>query len=755
MAITEALRLVVDADTRGAVRGVENLGRTAERELSRSEKSLDKWGSRLTNVGAGLIGLGSVALVGLGKMAMMSEEANLATVKLENTLKNMPKLAGESSDQFIDLAESIQDVTAADADAIVEAQALLGTFQLTANEIKGITPLVVDYARKFGMDIPDAAIQVGKALDGQIGALKRNGVSIDEVLFKTDKYAAVQKALSQQVGGFAEAEGATFAGSVQRMKNELGDLAEGVGVGAVDAFSTLFGVVDVATTKFNELSPSAQSAIGKFATFGSVGLIAAGGVSILVGQAITMRKNFSAATDAASALITKFGGLGNAARLLAGPTALLAVGVALDQYNKAQQSMNTERLTDEFLAAGASAAAMDEVLNSLVNHGVTETIGAFEKLASTNRVAAERFVDQMEAAGADSRVIEEMRGYLRTTGEAQRQTAADTETATGAFGAEDEAIDGATSALQDYSNALAAMTDPLFAAVDAVTGNRDAQLAYSDALAGVVEAQVALDEAIAEHGPNSTEAAEATRGLEDAHRGVADAQWGTVESAAQVDSALAALKDAVDAGDVSVDTFRDTLGQWVAQGFLTQAQADEAAAAVGGLAASADVADAKRVEIPVFAPGAVPVAGQLDIVSDKVHQIPLSRNTHLSTSGAQFAIGELDAVARRVNAISGANVRVSVGGGGGLVMHDGGIVPGPRGQEVAAILQAGERVVSLDEMDATFTGPAGHSGMGGATGGGSYVDNRTIVYQVSNNDPQGTVEAIKRYERDNGPGWRN
>ena len=226
----------------------------------------------------------------------------------------MPKLAGESSQQFIDLADSIQDVTAADADAIVEAEALLGTFQLTAQEIKGITPLVVDYARKFGVDIPDAAVQVGKALDGQVGALKRNGVSIDEALFATDRYRAVQQALSDQVGGFAEAEGATFAGSLQRLKNELGDLAEGVGVGAVDAFSSMFGVIDGVTGRLNDLSPATQETIGKFATFASVGLIAAGGASILIGQIIKMRDNFVIAREAVASFRRGAGGLGRLAR---------------------------------------------------------------------------------------------------------------------------------------------------------------------------------------------------------------------------------------------------------------------------------------------------------------------------------------------------------------------------------------------------------------------------------------------------------
>ena len=49
--------------------------------------------------------------------------------------------------------------------------------------------------------------------------------------------------------------------------------------------------------------------------------------------------------------------------------------------------------------------------------------------------------------------------------------------------------------------------------------------------------------------------------------------------------------------------------------------------------------------------------------------------------------------------IGGTTVPVYVTGGGQVVLHDGGIVPGTRGQEVAAVLQAGERVISLREQE--------------------------------------------------------
>src|SRR5262245_39031681 len=163
MSLTETLRLVIEANTRGAVKAIDDVGKAADKSLSKGVSGLDKWGKGLQKAGVGMVGFGAVALVGLGAMAKQSEEANLSAVKLQNTLHNMPKLAGENAKQFTDLAQKIQGYSAADGDAIVAAEAMLGTFNLTARQIKDITPLVVDYARKFNVDLVSAATQVGKA----------------------------------------------------------------------------------------------------------------------------------------------------------------------------------------------------------------------------------------------------------------------------------------------------------------------------------------------------------------------------------------------------------------------------------------------------------------------------------------------------------------------------------------------------------------------------------------------------------------
>jgi hypothetical protein len=277
MALLERLAIVVQADAQGAIKELNAVGKAAERELGKAEKGAKNWGATFQKAGVGMIGAATVMGGALFKAAQASEEANKSTLLLRNTISNMPKLAGANEEAFTDLATAIQAKTAADGDAIVSGMAMLGTFNLTAKEIQGVTPLVVDYARKFGVDMTQAAIAVGKALDGQIGALKRNGVSIDENLYKTDRYAAVTAALRDQVGGFAEAEGKTFSGQLERLKNQLGDVQEGIGVGVVGALNSAIGPLTTVTEKFTSLDEETQSSIGRFATIatGTVGAIGA------------------------------------------------------------------------------------------------------------------------------------------------------------------------------------------------------------------------------------------------------------------------------------------------------------------------------------------------------------------------------------------------------------------------------------------------------------------------------------------------
>jgi hypothetical protein len=697
---TETLRLFVDADTKGAVSGMEKFGTTAKREGEKAEKSIDKWGSRLQTAGTGMIAFGSAALFGLGKMAQASEEANLSVVKLENTVGNMPKLAGENTKQFIDLADSIQDVTAADADAIVEGESLLGTFNLTAEQIKGITPLVVDYARKFGIDIPKASIQVGKALDGSIGALKKNGVSIDEALYKTDRYRAVQEALADQVGGFAEAEGKTFAGSLQRLKNEIGDLSEGVGAGAVEAFTDMFGVVGKVSDKLGEIDPGLQSTIGKVATFGAVGLIAAGGVSTLIGTVIKARDNFSALRSGLTSTTEKLGGVQRAAAITAGVAGL--AGLVIAAYEIGQAANRVEVDVDSLAARlGHLTDANKEVLRDEIR--VAEAFGNLDEVVSqtadTNQVVAERLVDFAEEMGITGEEADKLRKIIAEKRQEDVQAAVDQETNTAAVedGADAmrdqaDATDDAKTALQELADQHRAMFDPIFAFNDALLDNEEAQAKVIQAELHQIAASQDLAKAQREHGESSDEATDAALKLMEAEEDLEDAQRNAISSVVDYEAAFADLKAEVEQHPEKLDAAKAAIDRWTASELISAATA-------------------------AF------YKGEIDKMNSALARVPGAKAVTI-VSNAAAATLQMFGLRNAINAIpklTQAEIEIAVRqkGGipipGGKLFHGGGIVGGPAGADVPITAQAGEGVFTRGQMAAIGGALAGR-GQSGRTG---------------------------------------
>jgi hypothetical protein len=113
------------------------------------------------------------------------------------------------------------------------------------------------------------------------------------------------------------------------------------------------------------------------------------------------------------------------------------------------------------------------------------------------------------------------------------------------------------------------------------------------------------------------------------------------------------------------------------------------------------------------------VQTQLRRTKNNAWEIPGSRHINVSASDrASSVIGGVLSNLNRIPQFVTTTLRVQRTGHttSGLQFHEGGIVPGPRGQEVAAVLQAGERVMSLSEVDAMANAkPAAMSAAGGTT----------------------------------------
>lgn len=294
--------------------GTLNLLTKAGDESEKAASKADRLGAGFQKAGTVMMGAGAAMLAGFYKAGQAAEEANKAHLKLDNTLANAPQLAGANKQAFLDQASALQKVTVADDEAVIGIQALLGQFGLAQSEITDLTPLVVDLAQKMGVDFDTAAKMVGKSVEGSAGALKKAGIEVDATAFATDHYGATVDALRKTVGGFAEQEGKTFSGQMKIMENQLHDIEEGVGVGVTAAFSKLLEPVQSLSHAFTELSPETQSTVGSLGTYASVGLIAAGATSSLIGVVIKARENFASAASGVASMARGLGTVDGAIR---------------------------------------------------------------------------------------------------------------------------------------------------------------------------------------------------------------------------------------------------------------------------------------------------------------------------------------------------------------------------------------------------------------------------------------------------------
>lgn len=123
-----------------------------------------------------------------------------------------------------------------------------------------------------------------------------------------------------------------------------------------------------------------------------------------------------------------------------------------------------------------------------------------------------------------------------------------------------EATEDQTSALQEYVDTLSGTLDPLFAATDALLDMADAQ-------ADTAEKQKVVTDLEAK-------GAQGTDEYRDAVADLSEAQRSQVRAAADLESRLAGLADEVRTGAVKFDVATAALDRWVAEGKITQGQAD-------------------------------------------------------------------------------------------------------------------------------------------------------------------------------------
>lgn len=482
MAITERLALIADFDTRGAVRGMQDLESSAQRNLERGvEGRLDRVGQTMTKVGAGMIGVGTAAAVGLVKAA---DKTRL----LEDQTTRAEAIFGDAFDTLQTEAEGAADSLGISQRAFLEANNDVATFGrgagLAGEELAGFSTSVVDVTRDLasftGRGFEESIDAVSAAFRGEFDSLESLGVQLNATKIKQE---GVERGLGEVEAGTAAyvelvrdliTEQAEMTGALgdyertadsatnqqERMNAQWEDLQAELGEGVLPIMSSVMDLVSDGVGHFKNLNDATGGLAGTVAAWGTGLTIAGGALSTVVGKVIEHRRRLAPLTSA----------LGRHKTAITGVTA--AVGLATVAYNLWRKSQErVKNIGEEFLAdlreTGNVAESLGNTFGDLLfesrdladamnvaDQSVGDMVAAFREGPEAFDAWVTKVLEANAAHGMGYDTLKVLEDQLRGTGNEIRGRIEDWEAAK-------EATSGATEGINDLRIAAREANEPV------------------------------------------------------------------------------------------------------------------------------------------------------------------------------------------------------------------------------------------------------------------------------------------------------
>lgn len=218
-------------------------GKKAARELGSVDKGLGKLAKSAIATAGAFFGA-RMLIQGFQNIVELTRQQVLAEAQLNAVLKSTQGAAGLTAKELKNMASALQKQTRFGDEAIIQAQSLMLTFTKIGKDVfPDAIETVMNMSEAMGVDMKQSVIQVGKALNDPIlgvTALRRVGVQLSkqqedavrhfvEVGDVASAQAVILGELETQFGGVAKASGETLAGSLDQMKNAMGDAGEALG----------------------------------------------------------------------------------------------------------------------------------------------------------------------------------------------------------------------------------------------------------------------------------------------------------------------------------------------------------------------------------------------------------------------------------------------------------------------------------------------------------------------------------------------
>ena len=236
----------------------------------KTRSTLNEVSNQVKSIGAGIAtGIAAAftitAITSFGKASINAFlEAQETAERLRFTITQINNESEQAFNRLIEQSAKLQKATIFSDDALQQAQNVLATFGLTADEIEAFLPKLADFASQTKQDIVSAANAVGGGLQGMGREFKKFGIEVSANNTELQNYNEIVRGFIQFQGAAAE-ETKTLTGQLKQQENQVDDLQEEIGEGLAPAWVVVRKAIFSATLEvINFFKNGGQPAVTRF-----------------------------------------------------------------------------------------------------------------------------------------------------------------------------------------------------------------------------------------------------------------------------------------------------------------------------------------------------------------------------------------------------------------------------------------------------------------------------------------------------------
>ncbi len=258
---------------------IVNARDNASKTLEGIEKKIGMTRQQMKITGTAMLGAGTLMAAGLVSAANAAAEEEAGVLRLSVAMRNAGLSYDDSRESLEQWIDAMQQKTSVADDQQREALANLITVTGDMTEAQNLLSTAMDLARWKNIDLGSAADILTKVYAGNMGALSRYGIIVDENATAVEALAAIQK----MAAGQAEAYGQSAAGQMELLKNNVGDLKENLGAALLPVLADVVGWVQKLVQWLKGLNPQVVKAVAVAIALASVFSTVGGAILLVIG----------------------------------------------------------------------------------------------------------------------------------------------------------------------------------------------------------------------------------------------------------------------------------------------------------------------------------------------------------------------------------------------------------------------------------------------------------------------------------------